>query len=277
MLLPVFKLVPSPRLKVPFLLAISLFTFHSNAFADIALRSAEEYRAAGYQAQQKGDYSAALSQFTKAMALGLESGELFNDMAVLNEQIGFNSRAEQYYLKAIALDPAYLPPYMNLAYFYKKNGKTQEAVKYFIKRYELDSEQNEWTQKSKEEILKIKPQYQNIILMREAQRMDKDVEEDVQREFAARIARSQEHYNQGMKHSQLSEYQMAIEEFDKALVLTPRNTKVMTAREDAQKELLKSDIKMRSDMAVQMLNTGDFSSARTEIQKMLTAVEDKSQ
>jgi len=78
-------------------IAALLFFFSCIAFQhivsaeDIKGQTAEEYRALGYAAQQKGNLNEALSFYTKVITLGLKSAVLLNDMGVLYEEIRITS------------------------------------------------------------------------------------------------------------------------------------------------------------------------------------------
>ena len=77
--------------------------------------------------RKKGNLYDALSYYTKAIELGLESPVVYNDMGVLYEQVNLRTKAEQFYLKAMALDDKYLPTYSNLAYYYQADGDQERA------------------------------------------------------------------------------------------------------------------------------------------------------
>ncbi len=257
---------------ITLLLSFSLITFHSNAFAGLKEKTAEEYRAKGLLEQQKGNLNSALDHYTKAAALGLENPAVFNDMGILYEQIDFNSKAEQCYRKAIQTDKQYLPSYINLAYLYQKLGNPQQAFEYFKRRYELGDLGDPWTEQAKEELLKIRPEYIDWIVNREAQQFQQQLVEKAHREFYERVKRSSEHYQKGEDFFQKENYHQALKEFNQALALSPQDSKIIEARKKTILELSKIKIKEHSDLAIKMLNSGDSISAKYEIQKMLTAV-----
>lgn len=252
---------------------ISFVAFHSEVFADTKQKIAEEYRAQGYAQQQKGNWYDALTYYDKAIALSLEyDAVVFNDMGVLYEQVGLPARAEYCYLQAIRTNKDYLPPYTNLGYLYLKKGEKEEAFRYFRERYESAGPSDPWAQKMQEELLNIHPEYQERILAREAQRLDEDLVRRAREVFARRVERASEHYQKGWQLSKNKNYMSAIEEFNKALKLTPQDPRVMRAREQALRELRKERLREYSDQAIRSLDSGDSFSARNEIRKMLTTV-----
>ena len=254
------------------LLFISFITFHTNVSADIMEQTAENYRALGYEEQQKGNINEALAYYTKAATLGAENPVLFNDMGVLYEGIDLNSRAEQYYLKSIQSDAKYLPAYINLAYLYQRLGRTEQAAWYFKKRYELGNPTDPWAQKAKDELLMIKPEYQEWIQSREAVSLNNQLVAKSRDEFFQRVQRGQEHYKKGESFFEEGKYKEAMKEYDAALNFTPKNPKFTNARKKAILEIAKESIKENSEQAIKRLELGDTLSARHEIQKILTTI-----
>ena len=100
----------------------------------------------------------ALRFYTKALALGFDDAQIFNDIGVVYEQLDVIDKAEEYYLKAIELDPDYLAPYTNLAFFYKAQGKRDRAAEFFQRRLELGSEDDPWQDKARQELYKLRPE-----------------------------------------------------------------------------------------------------------------------
>jgi len=255
-----------------FISYLILTTFHSIAFADIKDQTAEEYRVKGYEEHQKGNFNDALNYYSKAISLGLENSVVLNDMGILYEQLGLPKKAEQYYLQAIQANKFYKPSFINLAYLYKRNGLEEEAFKYFKRRYELAKPGDPWGDKAKEELLSIKPEYKPWVISFEAKWLNDVVVNKVQQEFSELIMQSSEHYKKGMMYLKEKNYERAIDEFDYALKITPRNPKVLDARQEAMIEMVKRDIKHHSEKAVRMLDYGDAMSAKDEIRKILTAI-----
>ncbi len=253
-------------------LFISVITFHTFVSADIKENTAEEYRALGYAQQQKGNLNEALSYYTKATSLGVNSAELLNDMGVLYEEIDLYGKAETHYLDAVQSDPKYLPPYINLAYLYQRLGRSDKAAQYIKLRFELGNPMDPWAQKAKEELLKIDPLYREWTASLEAASLNQQLEAKSRDEFFQRVKRSQEHYQRGEAYFKNDEYEKAVEEYDQALYFAPKNPKTIDARKLALLEIAKKSVKEQSEQALKRLEVGDTLSARHEIQKMLTTI-----
>ncbi len=248
---------------------ISFVTFQSESFADTKQKIAEEYRAQGYAQQQKGNWYDALTYYEKAIALGLKyDAVVFNDMGVLYEEVGLPARAERYYLQAIQTNKDYLPPYTNLGYFYLNNGEKDKAFQYFQERYEQAGPSDIWAQKIKEELLNIRPEYQQQILAREAESLTEELVQNAREDFFRRVERANRHYRKGQQLLKGRRYRQSVEEFDMALDLTPQDPRVMRARQQAMRELRKERVREHLDQTIRLLNSGDSFSAR----KILTTV-----
>lgn len=258
--------------SIALLFFISCAPFHTIVSADVQKKTADQYRAAGYEEQQKGNLSDALGFYTKAIALGLENAVLLNDMGVLYEEVDLNAKAEQHYLKAISNDKHYLPSYINLAYLYQRLGRKETAAIYFKKRFELGDSQDPWAQKAKDELLKISPEYRHWANALEAESLDKQLVAKSRDEFYQNVLRSQEYYERGKKLFDDGKYNEAMREYDSALRLTPKNPKVTDARNAVILEIAKESIREQAEQAIKRLETGDTVSARHEIQKILTTI-----
>ena len=110
---------------------ISFITFHTDVLAAPNQSLYGKYRDLGYQEQQKGNLSEALTYFSKAVSLGVEDPVVFNDMGIIYEQLGYLGKAEKYYGKALTINPDYLPAYSNIAYLYLNNGFPDKAFPVF--------------------------------------------------------------------------------------------------------------------------------------------------
>jgi len=257
---------------VVLLIFLSLFTFQQLVSANIKLQAAEEYRDKGFAEHQKGNLNNAQTYYIKAISLGLDSPVAFNDMGILYEQIGLDNKAESSYLSALKSDKHYLPAYLNLAYLYQKHGDLDKAFRYFKIRYEMAQPGDPWAQKAKAELIKINPGYKQWVVSREAQKFTEELVQKAQKELADRVQRANEHYKRGQKYFISQSNRDALIEFNKALVLTPDNPKIIEARDKVVLEMVKQNIKEHSDQAIRMLSAGDSNSAKNEIQKMLTTI-----
>lgn len=254
------------------IISITALIFPLHAFAGIKNKTAEEYRVRGYDEQQKGNFEQALVFYTKSLELVSDNAAAWNDIGVLYEQLGIETKAEAGYLKAIRLNPKYLPPYTNLAYFYQKKGNIAQAVEYFEKRSLQGGPKDPWAEKAKAELLKIDPERQKRIIQEESERLAQELIQKARDEFAVQIARAEGHYQEGLALWDEKDYTAALEEFTAALSLTPQNPKILRAREEVLEDKMKDQIYRQTDQALEMLEEGDFYSARDEFRKVLTLI-----
>jgi len=254
---------------------ISHITFQSIGFASSVEETAQKYRDIGYEEQRKGNLNEALTYFTKAIGLGFENPVIFNDMGVLYEQLGILKRAEGYYKKAIAYDADYLPPYMNIAYIYKKQGDTEQSINYFLERIQRSSFDDPWAQRAKKEIISMRPEYRDWLLLLEAKHLDNVLAMEAHELFIDQLSRSDEHYKLGITYLESGIVFKAIREFNTALELTPNNPKVLKAKKMALLSMSAEQLKASSERAIRMLEEGDSLSAKGEIQKMLSSIPDE--
>ena len=255
-----------------FLIISITLIFPSYVFAEIKNEIAEEYRVRGYEEQKNGNLEQALVFYTKSLELISDNAAAWNDMGVLYEQLGIETKAEESYRKAIRFNPKYLPSYANLAYFYQKKGDIAKAVEYFEKRSEQGGPKDPWAQKAKAELFKIDPQRQKRIIQEESERLAQELIQKARDEFAAQVARAEGHYQEGLMLWDERNYAAAIEELDVALSLTPQNPKILRAREEILEDKMKEEVYKHTDQALQMLDEGDFHSARDDFQKILTII-----
>ena len=276
------KEFPIVRLVLRTLLFFFLFsaTFHQNVFAGIKEKSAEEYRLQGYEAQQKGNLEEALTFYTKAASLGSpsESVPILNDMGVIYEELGLLDKAEENYRAVLEANDHYLPAMTNLAYLYKKRGDLEKAAHYFQRRVELGEDTDIWTKKAKEELSVIGqniPRVKKWLRRQEAMELTDELTRKSQENFADNIVRSNNYYKTGEALVRKEKYDQALEEFTKALSLTPNNPKIIRARDEARLKLIKQETKQYTDSALKMLELGDTVSAKIEFQKILTLIPDE--
>jgi len=238
---------------------------------------AEEYRIRAYREQQKGNFNNALRFYLEALSLAPQNPVVFNDMAVLYEQVGVLDKAEELYLRAVAVDESYLPPYMNLAYLYQKKGELVKAAEYFRQRYERAGSHDPWGKMAQRELFKVDPNYQERLIEQELAKLSRQFIEKTRDEFYKQIVKADGHYQAGMDLLAQEAYDGAVEEFDRALLLTPRNPKVIRAREQALLEKRREEIRNRSAQAIEMLNAGDTDTAEEEYRKILSIISSESE
>ncbi|OGX08117.1 MAG: hypothetical protein A2Z88_09315 [Omnitrophica WOR_2 bacterium GWA2_47_8] len=263
-----------------FLFLSILFAYPGIIFADnLKLESAEEYRLQGYDQQQKANFDQAISYYKKSLSLDPDNAVTLNDIAVVYEQMGLDVEAESFYQKAIRSDKNYLPPYMNLAYLYQTKGDLKKAAEYFKERFKRSQGKDPWGEKARLELLKINeydPDAQKKRIEEEAQKLEAEIVKQSQDEFSKQIIRSENHYKKGLKFAQKKSLDQALEEFNRALSLTPQNPKILKAKEDIEKQKIFKEVHDRSKEAVTKLNSGETQSAKEEFRRILTIIPDES-
>ncbi len=252
------------------LLLISLLTFQTRIFANNREFSAQDYRAQGYDEQKKGNLDKALAFYSEALSLGLESEVLYNDIGVVYEQQGDWQKARIYYLKAIRYNPDYLPPYTNLAYLYQTLGDIQNAEHYFQERYWRAKDGDPWKEAVREELVKINPRFKKKLLQEKVEDFTEELVRQAREEFSLQIQRSENHYQKGSQYLQEKKYKEALQEFDRALLLTPDNPKMMKAKQQVLFSQKIDMVKEKVYVAVKHLDAGDVQSANDMFQEILT-------
>jgi tetratricopeptide (TPR) repeat protein len=261
-----------PLLTVTALLiiSISLTTFHSETFGEVTDSRAIEYRIQGYEEQLKGRYDKALSYYAKAAMITDNNAVVHNDMGVIYEKLKLLDKAEESYLKAVERDPNYLPPYTNLAYFYQSRGDNARAVIYFQERLLRSSVDDPWRPKIIEALKKIDPHYEPPVVADDsAARESRQKVVQAQEDLYLQVTRAEKHYQRGQGLFEQQKYAEAIEEFDRALAMTPDNPKVLKARMKVQYERDVAEVKKLTEKAIQKLNLGEIESAKEEFHRIL--------
>jgi tetratricopeptide (TPR) repeat protein len=83
------------------------------------------------------------------------------------------------------------------------------------------------------------------------------------------VSRAEKHYQRGQALVGQQKYEEAIEEFDRALTVTPDNPKVLKARMKAQYERDVAEVKKLTEKALEKLNLGEVESAKEEFHRIL--------
>ncbi|MFT5169655.1 MAG: tetratricopeptide (TPR) repeat protein, partial [Candidatus Omnitrophota bacterium] len=177
---------------------------------------------------------------------------------------------------AISVDPQFLPTYSNLAYLYLNLNKEEMAIQNFKKRFELSMLSDEWTEKAKDELLKISPSYQRWISTIEAKRLGDEILRKQRQRFKTNLIRSREFYLLGEKLFDQGKPKEAVKHYNMALKYTPANPKIVKARKIAIVALTEEHIKMGTEQALRQLSIGDSKSAKHEIQKILATMPSES-
>jgi len=259
--------------KTSFLfLSVSIFAFRSLSFADVLTDTAEDYHLLGYEEQQKGNLDKALTYYLKAEMLEGGNAPVFNDIGVTYEQLGVDNKAEEYYIKAIRNDPNYLPSYTNLAFLYQKHDETEKAIMFFRERYRLADQNDPWRARVVQELLRLDPSFREEFLQMVMEEASAEMKRQLQADLQMQIMRANSHYTRGMSFLNEHQYSEALEEFDRALVLTPNNPRLIKAREEALYGRRIQVIRQRFEKAVSEMETGHLESAKSIFQDILTII-----
>jgi len=237
--------------------------------------SAEEYHQKAYEAQQKGNLEQALTYYSKALSLGLEDSKVYNDIGILYEQLGAPARAQDYYREAIQIDPNYLPAYTNLGYLYLEQGNTEKASEFFRLRLAKSPGNDPWRTKIQEELFEIDPKYKQEAVAQQTKKLKEELLAKAHEKFNLQIIRSEKHYQQGRGHFNEGKFKEAILDFDRALLLTPNNPKILRGREQAVFESHVDDVRKRTNSAIEKLENKDVDSARKQFEDILTQFPDE--
>ncbi len=275
---PIARIVKKSYLTLQLLLLIfiSIAIFQSYSYAAIFSQEAEDYHVKGYDEQKKGDFDKALTNYSKALSLGLETAPFFNDWGVLYEQLGVRNKAEEFYLKALRVDPDYLPPYTNLAYLFQAKGDVKQATDYLLERIRRAPEKDPWLKHLKQEVYKFNPglkaQMESEAKKREAVELKKQLVQKAREDFNLQVVRSTKHYQKGQQLFSDKQYAEALREVDRALTLTPNNPKILKFRDQIIYENHIAEVKRRTNDAIVKLDSGDVESAKKEFQHILTII-----
>lgn len=85
----------------------------------------------GWGLRQERRYSEAKEAFKKALSLGEEGEEIYNEMAICLIEGGEKEEAMKMLKKAFSLSPKNTKILSNIAFLYEKMGRIKEAVSYF--------------------------------------------------------------------------------------------------------------------------------------------------
>ena len=252
-------------------------TFPSLVLAEIDLKekSAQDYRTSGYEAQKKGDLDTALTMYIKAAELGEANAPIFNDIGVIYEQVGVDEKAEISYLRALKVDDQYLPVYSNLAYFYKKRGDFNKAAEYLKKRIEYGAPSDPWTTKAKDELSLLSkklPHLRRWLIQQEASEMNRQLARQAQENFYGEILNADNYYKEAMALEKEDKLDQALEQYNRALTVTPKSPKITEARNKLILKITKRNLKQHADMAMRLLESGDTVSAGVEFQRALSII-----
>lgn len=255
---------------------LSLFILNPRIDASVLAPQADLYRSKGLAAQANGKYQEALNFYLKAVSAAPESPLLYNDIGIVYEYLGQPDRAQQYYLRILKVDSGYLPAYSNLGYLYLSQGDNEKAEQFFQERLNRSPDNDPWKEKIRAELYRINPQLKARAISEQlaetAHKLEQAAKQKAEQEFVLSVKRAQGHFKRGQDFCSAKKYAQAINEFDKALKITPDNPKLVAAKEQAEYEERIDEIKQRVGTATDQLKTGQVESAKKEFQQILAII-----
>jgi len=259
-------------------LFVTFFGRLPHSFAEVNLVNAgEEYRTIGFEAQQGGDFDRALTFYAKALSLGTKQDVwIYNNVGVIYEQLGMQERAEINYLKALEIDPSYLPPYTNLAFLYKERGDIPKAISYLRVRLDRAAENDPWVPTLVNELKALDPTYRSSMIDTELTETGDRLYQMAQEELSLQVARADGHYRHAQELCANQEFEQALAEIEKALILTPKNPKLRELQGQILTEQRNLQVREKTNKAVELLEAGEVDAARQEFQTILAILQDQS-
>ena len=117
---------------------IVLISLGPSYAGELLYEEAANHYNAGVQAQKKGDFKQAMSDYQKALLLIGPSERhynkfILNNIGVMYAELGTLENAEAAFLEALRIDPDYKEANFNLGIIYVKIGNIKEAFKYWQK------------------------------------------------------------------------------------------------------------------------------------------------
>jgi len=217
---------------------VILLTFTNTLQAELlSHEAAVYYRTKGYQYQLEGDIDKAIEFYHKSIDFDADYAPAHNDLGILYEERGELKKAETAYLKTLEIDPDYLNACTNLALLYEMQGRIKEAIPHWKTRASQGDPDDIWTMKAKDKLVMFKALDKKI--GEEALLAEKIIVPEEEKEDAYRIAGemieerleyldgdedlARKHYSQGIASFAIKDYKEALEEFNLAAALEPKD------------------------------------------------------
>ena len=116
------------------------FAYTQRSNAPYPITNAEEYVRRGVEAGQRGQYSEAIEDFTKAIELKPDYAEAFSLRGLAYDRQGEHEHAIEDFTKAIELKPDHINAHYNRGFVYDTKGEYDRAVEDYTKVIELKPE-----------------------------------------------------------------------------------------------------------------------------------------
>lgn len=189
------------------LLSIGLLGAKELAPGEVLWRDGVAYRKEGKQLQEAGDLQRASSAYRKAVTVYPIYAEAYNDLGVVLESMGDLPHAEESYKTALRLKPELAGAHSNLALLYEESGKIKEASEHWAARARLGPADDLWVIRARQSLQKYNLPVPEIPQDLTQKRLD-----DAEKAIRA-----------GQAHMEAKRWPEAVQEFEKAVSLDPKN------------------------------------------------------
>lgn len=234
------------RFLFALLFTYSVFTFQTNAFAQITNKVAQEYKQKGLLEQQKGNFSEAFTHYKKAIALGSWDKDTFKGIAQVYAQWQDFKQAEYYYLQALDVDPNDPETHFHLGALYTKTNRLSEAIQSFKTCYTLAKEESPLAASAAEQLKAISPDYEQLFRSKEIQEFETSLAGQIKQDRFQRIEEAKKFYLKGQKYYKKGKYEKAIQEYNTALQFMPQHPEIINAKNMALIKIVAKNIKEKN-------------------------------
>ena len=217
------------------------FAYTQRYNAPYPIPDAEEYISRGVEAGQRGQYSDAIENFSKAIELKPDYAEVYHARGLTYSYQGEHEQAIQDATKAIELNPDYAEAYYTRGLAYSCQGEHEQAIQDFSKTIELKPDDAEvyamrsFTYSSQGEYdrviedatkaIKINPDYAEAYVMRglaySCQGEHEQAIQDSTKAIEINPDYAEAYHARGLAYSSQGKYDRAIQDFSKAIELKP--------------------------------------------------------
>ncbi len=188
------------------------------------------YRLEGRRFQKAGDLVSAAAAYQKAVMANPAYAEAYNDLGVILESMGDREKARESYEIALRLKPQLGDAHMNLALFYEDAGDLKKAGEHWRERIRIGPPQDAWVLKAHEKMVEhgliAAPASLEPVIF------SGDRKQAVRRALQA-----------GQDHLEAKRYDLAIQEFQKALQLDPTNPQAIRWLREAEQQAYAHQVK----------------------------------
>ena len=188
---------------------------------ELMLSEAIAYRLEGRRYQKAGNLHSAAAAYQKAIFSNPAYADVYNDLGIVLESLGDFTGAENAYTSALKLNPRLVGVHSNLALLYERLGKLDEAAAHWTDRVKSGPPNDPWVLKAHEKLKEYRfpvPESSGEITSR--------VKHDIREATQA-----------GQAHLEAGEWNEAVVEFERVLVLDPKNSAAISGIRRAQAKL----------------------------------------